>query len=183
MDGHLAPHALESIGRIAATRRRRSLDTLATAVPDLAPNAALGGTRATRASARRSIVWRRADSSSGSRRPRSGQGVGAPGSTAGERAGHWTSVLAATKADQARVSCLALDTRQPSAMPNTDPATRPPSASADRHRAGFGVDRARCATSGYRACVSGRLLIDRVRAVVANDARRRRCGARSTAIG
>jgi hypothetical protein len=39
-----APHALESIGRIVAaiTSLGVSLDTLATAVPDLAPNAALG---------------------------------------------------------------------------------------------------------------------------------------------
>jgi len=176
-----APHALESIGRILAalTSLGVSLDTLATAVADLAPNAALGryarnpvllGQSVDRwYGASQHFIVRLAPAAVRARV--SARLAALP---ANERS-HWTNVVAATKADQDSLVflALALDTRgQPIGVANTDPATR---LFIGERETGVALDSASVAAAlrdvrlFVRAYPVG-LLIDRVGPVVANDA-------------
>ena len=176
-----APHALESIGRIMAaiTSLGVSLDTLATAVPDLAPNAALG-----RYARNPMLLSQAVDRWYGASQHfivrlapaavRSKVSARLAALPANERS-HWTNVLAATKADQDSLVflALALDTRgQPIGVANTDAATR---LFLGERETGVALDSASIAAAlrdvrlFVRAYPVG-LLLDRVGPVVANDA-------------
>ena len=176
-----APHALESIGRIIDALRGLgvSFDTLSGAVTDLAPNATLGR-YAREPQALREAVDRWYGASvhfivrlapAEVRAKVSARLAALP---ANERS-HWTSVLAATKANQDSLVflALALDTRgQPIGVANTDPATR---LFLGERETGVALDSASLAAAlrdvrlFVRAYPVG-LLIERVGPVVANDA-------------
>jgi hypothetical protein len=176
-----APHALESIGRIVAaiTSLGVSLDTLATVVPDLAPNAPLG-----RYARNPTLLSQAVDRWYGASQHfivrlapaevRTKVTARLTALPANERR-HWTSVLAATRADRDSLVflALALDTRgQPIGVANTDPATR---LFLGERETGIALDSASISAAlrdvrlFVRAYPVG-LLIDRVGPVVANDA-------------
>jgi hypothetical protein len=176
-----APHALESIGRIVATITSLgvSLDTLAAAVPDLAPNAPLGRYARnppllSQAVERWYGAWRHFVVRLGPADVKAKVAARLAALPAGERR-IWTGVLSTTKADQDSLVflALALDARgDPIGVANSDPATR---LFLGEREDGVELDSASVAASlrdvrlFVRAYPVG-LLIDRVGPVVANDA-------------
>jgi hypothetical protein len=173
-----APHALESIGRIITTLRALgvSFDSMAAAVPDLAPSAALGRyVRDPQALDRAVERWYGASahfvvrlSPAEVRRHVTARLAALP---ATERA-IWTRVLGETTADRDSLTflALALDTNgQPIGVANTDPATRLFLGDRERAVESDSVAVLRDVRLFVRAYPVG-LLIERVGPVVANDA-------------
>jgi len=173
-----APHALESIGRILATLRTLgvSFDTLARAVPDLAPAVPLGRyVRDPETLARAVDRWYAASqhfivrlSPAEVRTHVTARLAALP---AAERT-IWTRVLAETRADRDSLTflALALDANgHPIGVANTDPATR--LFLGDRESAAESDSAAvlRDVRLFVRAYPVG-LLVDRVGPAVANDA-------------